>query len=259
MKVDFIITRYNEFINWIEYLPESLNNIYVYNKGYNTFLTKGQNVKNSEKIILMTLDNVGKSDHTIAHHIITHWNELPDVCVFLPGSIMMNPEKGKYLGNIVKNIESIETRHKGFYSPRFKKVSTKYNFSKKEFNEKINRNVNNTEFIPSEWATFKDFKKALIDDRPIHYIAFRGMFIVCKENIKHISPEIYYNILKSTSVGENSENQMYVERIWAHLFRQYSFDNYENNDNNNKITRILTKDEPNDSDNFQNIHNMELD
>ena len=53
----------------------------------------------------------------------------------------------------------------------------------------------------------------------------RGMFIVCKENIKHIDLQIYKNLLESLSVGDNIENGHFAERIWAHLFRQYSFDN----------------------------------
>ena len=52
----------------------------------------------------------------------------------------------------------------------------------------------------------------------------RGMFAVCKENILHIKKEIYTNLLESLSVGDNIENGHFAERIWAHLFRQYSFD-----------------------------------
>ena len=52
----------------------------------------------------------------------------------------------------------------------------------------------------------------------------RGMFAVCRENIKHISKDIYDNLLLSLSVGDNIENGHFAERIWAHLFRQYSFD-----------------------------------
>jgi hypothetical protein len=58
----------------------------------------------------------------------------------------------------------------------------------------------------------------------MRYIAMRGMFAVCRENILHIDKQIYQNIIESLSVGDNIENGHFAERIWAHLFRQYSFD-----------------------------------
>ena len=55
----------------------------------------------------------------------------------------------------------------------------------------------------------------------------RGMFIVSKENILHIDKKIYERLLESLSVGDNIENGHFAERIWAHLFRQYSIDKIE--------------------------------
>ena len=43
-------------------------------------------------------------------------------------------------------------------------------------------------------------------------------------NIQFINKEVYQNLLTSLSVGDNIENGHFAERIWAHLFRQYSFD-----------------------------------
>ncbi len=58
----------------------------------------------------------------------------------------------------------------------------------------------------------------------------RGMFVVSRENILHIKKEVYQNLLKSLSVGDNIENGHFAERIWAHLFRQYSFDKLKINE-----------------------------
>ena len=61
----------------------------------------------------------------------------------------------------------------------------------------------------------------------MRYVAMRGMFAVRKENILHIDRKVYLNLLESLSVGDNIENGHFAERIWAHLFRQYSFDTIE--------------------------------
>ena len=48
----------------------------------------------------------------------------------------------------------------------------------------------------------------------------RGIFIVFRENIKHISKDVYDRLIVSLSVGDNIENGHFTERIWAHLFTQ---------------------------------------
>jgi len=109
------------------------------------------------------------------------------------------------------------------------KVSPRFNYNIETYQAEGACNRNNNPFIKSEYSDFQEWKKALIDDRPMRYLTMRGMFAVCKENILHIKKEIYTNLLNSLSVGDNIENGHFAERIWAHLFRQYSFDNKTSN------------------------------
>lgn len=218
LTIDVVVTRYNEFINWIDYLPSNVRNIYVYNKGYNNYLFN--NGYMNDKVILINLNNVGKIEHTIAYHIVNNINSLPDTLVLLPGSVLMNPEKGKYLGNIVKNIDNVKEKYSGFYSPKFKKVGKKYDYSINNKNiVKNNRNINNGEIVSSEFTSLKDFKEKIIDSRNFKFVSFRSEFIVSKENILNVDIKIFENILDILSKGENCDSCYYVERIWAHLFK----------------------------------------
>jgi hypothetical protein len=149
---------------------------------------------------------------------------LPDTIVSLPASIMMCKKKGFYLNAIIKRLEVLKIKYSGFFGPRFMKVNPRFNYNIDTYQAEGICNRNNNPFIKSEYPNFQTWKKALIDERPIQYLAMRGMFAVCKENILHIKKEIYTNLLKSLSVGDNIENGHFAERIWAHLFRQYSFD-----------------------------------
>ena len=256
--MDVIITRYNEFVNWVDYLPETVNKIYIYNKGYNDMLFKNHESKYKDKIIIIRLVNVGKMEHTIAYHIVKNWDSLPDNLIFLPGSILMNPQKGKFLGSIIRNVPELTSKHKGFYSPKFKKVSSSYNYtnSKNKAVTKGTRNVNNSDLVKSQFPTFMDFKNELIDTKPIHYTCYRSMFAVAKENILYIPKETFIKLQSCLEIGENNENTFYAERIWAHLFRQYSFFklNEPEQQSDQKIT-ILT----NDSRNNNNTDIMEID
>jgi len=222
-KVCAVVTRYNEYIDWIKYITDRVDIIYIYNKGNNeNFFRQPENI-DLAKIIILKLPNVGRIDHTIAYHIINNWEMLDDTLVFLPGSILMCKWKGHYLDSIIKRIGIID-RFKGFYSPRFHKVSPKYNYTIDTYQAEGVCNRNDNPFIKSEYPDLQSWKEAIIDTRPMHYIAMRGMFIVNKENIKYVPKETYLRMLESLSVGDNIENGHFAERIWAHLFRQYSYD-----------------------------------
>ena len=226
LTVVAIITRYNEYIDWIQYIMNKVDFIFVYNKGPNENYFNHITLSETEsaKTKFIKSPNVGRIDHTLAHHILEHWEILPDILISLPGSILMCKNKGSYLGAIMKRANKHISRYGGFYSPRFRRVQPTINYSIDEYQAEGACNRNNNPFIKSEYPDFQTWKKAIIDDRPMRYFSYRGMFAVCKENIKHINKQIYENLLQSLSVGDNIENGHFAERIWAHLFRQYSFD-----------------------------------
>ena len=214
-----VITRYREQLDWIDFVLKFVDKVVIYNKGLSDL-----NIEN-DKISIINLPNVGRIDHTIAYHITTNWDNLSDKIIFIPASIYMCKFKGRYLEAILKRVGVVKERFKGFYGPRFHIVNPKFNYNIDNYQAEGNCNKNGNKFIKSEYTDFQEWKNALIDTRPMRYVSMRGMFIVCKENIKHIDLQIYKNLLESLSVGDNIENGHFAERIWAHLFRQYSFDN----------------------------------
>ena len=218
-----VITRYREKINWLPFLLRFVDHVIVYNKGDNQDIFDES--EDLSKVIVIDLPNLGRIDHTIAYHITKQWDTLPDKIIFIPASIYMCKFKGRYLEAILKRVGVVKERFKGFYGPRFHIVNPKFNYNIDNYQAEGNCNKNGNKFIKSEYTDFQEWKNALIDTRPMRYVSMRGMFIVCKENIKHIDLQIYKNLLESLSVGDNIENGHFAERIWAHLFRQYSFDN----------------------------------
>jgi hypothetical protein len=223
-KVCCIITRYNEYIDWIEYIAPVVDVFYIYNKGENDLFFKNFTPPPEMKILINTLPNIGRIDHTICYHILNNWDSLFDINIFLPASVLMCKLKGSYLNGIKKKIPIMD-RFGGFYSPRFHKVSKNFNYNIDNYQAEGICNKNDNPFIKSEYLDFQTWKAAIIDTRPMRYVAMRGMFAVCKENILHINKEVYSRLLESLSVGDNIENGHFAERIWGHLFRQYSFDN----------------------------------
>ena len=225
--IDYIITRYKEYIDWVQYIPANVTKIYIYNKGPDDNIFKNYKLTEelSKKIIIIKLENKGRIDHTVVYHILNNWNNLPDTLVNLPGTILMSEKKGRYFTSINRSLQYLNKDYKGFYAPRFKKISSNFNYSIGNYEPEgiCNRN-NGSIFLKSEYTDFKTWKESIIDSRPIKYVCMRCMFAVHKNNILHIDKQIYERLLKSLSVGDNIENGHFAERIWAHLFKQYSFD-----------------------------------
>jgi len=223
--IDIIVTRYNEHLDWLRYLPINLiRTIFIYNKGENeTFFKKFLPTDDlKDKMIIKKLPNIGRIDHTITYHILETWDNPADILVSLPGSIMMCRMKGAYLNYIMKNLKHVKTKYNGFYSPRFHVVSPRFNYFIDDYQAEGKCNRNNNPFIKSEYPDFVTWKNAIIDQVPIKFVSMRGMFSVCKENIKHIDKDVYERLLGSLSVGDNIENGHFAERIWAHLFKRMS-------------------------------------
>ena len=224
-KFDCVISRYREYIDWVNYLLPEIENIYIYNKGDNDVLFKEPGkITCADKLKKKNIENLGRIDHTIVYHILEHWDSLPDYLIVLPGTILMSPRKGHYFSYMMKTIKKkLLQKYKGFFAPRFKKVSPDFNYTIDDYQAEGYCNRNSNKFIKSEYKDFQTWKNALIDDKPIKYVAMRGMFIVSRENIKHIDKEVYQKLLVSLSVGDNIENGHFAERIWAHLFTQLTY------------------------------------
>ena len=226
-SIHYIITRFKEYIDWIQYIPENVSTIFIYNKGPDDNLFKNfvPSPELSKKMVILKVNNIGRIDHTVAYHILNHWDNLPDILVNLPGTVLMSEKKGRYFSAINRSLNALNTHYKGFYSPRFRKVSSNFNYNIHNYEPEAICNRNNgSSFVKSEFKDFQAWKEAVVDSRPIKYVCMRCMFAVNKENILHINKEIYERLLHSLSVGDNIENGHFAERIWAHLFRQYSFD-----------------------------------
>ena len=221
-QIDYIITRFKEYIDWIKFIPVNVNKIYIYNKGPDDNLFKNYTPTEeiNNKLVVIKMDNIGRIDHTVVYHILNHWGSLPDILVNLPGTVLMSEKKGKYFSAINRSLKNLDTYYKGFFAPRFKKVSSNFNYTISNYEPEGICNRNGNPFIKSEYRDFLEWKKALIDDNQVKHVALRGMFAISKENITFIDKKIYQNLLTSLSVGDNIENGHFAERIWGHLFTQ---------------------------------------
>ena len=146
-----IITRYNEKIDWLSYIIDSVDQVIIFNKGSNSDLFR--NFVPDPKVIIINLPNIGRIDHTIAHYILENWENLPETLITLPASILMCAKKGHYLNAMRKRFDIVKERYNGFYSPRFHKVNPElFNYTIDDYQAEGYCNKNNNPFI---WKVFQ--------------------------------------------------------------------------------------------------------
>jgi hypothetical protein len=72
MDKHLVISRHQEDITWIKKIDPSIK-VFLYNKG-------------SALPNHIPLPNTGRESHTYLHHILQHYNKLPDITIFVQGN-----------------------------------------------------------------------------------------------------------------------------------------------------------------------------
>jgi hypothetical protein len=214
-KVEIVIARYNESLNWIKQEPFNRYPITIYNKGNNTDFTMTNQVM---KVI--TLKNLGKCDHTYFYHIVNNYNRLADITIFLPGSIDTRNDKYVKTLKIFDNVEKYKTTVM-IGQKKYDVKTDLYNFSLNKYvtSDPRNKEANGeSRLIPAAIRPFGKWYESKFGSLNTQYILYTGIFAVAKEDIIQRPVSYYEQFLNELSVGSNPEVGHYVERSWQAIF-----------------------------------------
>ena len=185
-----VISRYNEELNWLKYIPFNKYPVLIYNKGNNPDFFKPPNLKG-----IRTIDNVGRCDHTYLYHIIQNYDKLNDITVFLPGSNDMKEkmEKSLRLLNLIEENDSAV-----FIATKFKNVKHDlYSFQLNDWESSYGNNkilTKNDKLEPSPIRPFGKWFEDKFKNLNITNVSLLGIFSVSKEDILQ-HPKSYYEYL----------------------------------------------------------------
>jgi hypothetical protein len=215
-----IISRYNEGLNWTKESPFNKFRYIVYNKGPNENFCK----EFVDKII--TLDNVGRCDHTYLHHVIENYDNLSDIQVFLPGSTGDQPKKCKAICILSKIIESGDKS--AYFKCEHKNKAINMNFRLQNYvsANKQNRSINGeTKLLLSTLRPLGLWFRHHFGDVDISNISYKGVFSIDKRDILQKPKSFYEKIIKDVSSHSNPEAGHYIERSWAAIFGPFTYTN----------------------------------
>ena len=213
MELQMIVSRYNEPLDWIhEYQVPSI----IYNKGTGTF------DKNDDSVII-NLPNIGREGHTYLHHIITNYESLADITVFLPGSLNKTPNKygNTYKYNksrlVIYNALKGKALSMGLNIPNLHIRMKNFTLNEWECTDEHNLIGSNSQTEPASIRPFGKWYSHFFGNTPCNYFLTGAVLAVHKSDIiKH--PIEYYIRLIQELQSHNPEAGHYLERSWDAVF-----------------------------------------
>lgn len=224
--ITIIISRYNEDLEWTKESPFNKFRYIVYNKGPNENFHK----EFVDKII--TLDNVGRCDHTYLHHVIENYDSLSGIQVFLPGStgnIVSKKRKAICIlskiiesGNKVAYFKSDHNDKSIIGLPRFNNFKLEKYSAEYESNRSLNPE---SKLLLSTHRPLGSWFRYHFGDMVISNISYKGVFSIDKRDILQRPKSFYEKIIQDVSSHSNPEAGHYIERSWAAIFGPFVYTN----------------------------------
>ena len=211
-NLEIIVSRYNEDLKWTLEEPFNKFRYIVYNKGPNDNFEKSLVKK------IINLKNVGREGHTYLTHIINNYNNLPDINIFLPGSIdgMKKYIAKELINNILKYKQAIFI---SAYIYDNKTVFNKFNLNKYLGFGRQNRIINNSDVIQlSRIRPYGKWFENIFSNLKIDTVQWFGIFSLDKRDIISKPINYYQHFLNELQVGSNPEVGHYIERAWSAIF-----------------------------------------
>ena len=224
-NIELIISRYSENLDWTSEEPFNNYKYTVYNKGPDENFNK----KNVKEII--TLPNIGRCDHTYLYHVITNYDKLGKIVVFLPASLDMSNKisiakkiiteigklkKAVFLGYKVNNVrDQLQDFHLDYYRATH------------GANAKTN-----DEFVllPANPRPYGKWYDKNFGNIKINILCFYGIFSIDRRDILQNPKSHYEKLIKHLDSHSNPEAGHYFERSWAAVFHPLNNTVFVSND-----------------------------
>ena len=206
-----VLSRFKEDISYMEQYPYPT---LVYNKGDECLCPRLSTIYKR----VITLPNVGKCDHTYLTHIISNYNHLSDITLFLPASFYYQPNKRSLANQLI--YRTSVTGKTCFVGKKVGDLKTDMGEFKLETWDSTFQG--NKELPPQlelcEQRPFGNWFSKLFGEQTCPIVTYFGILAVRKEDILR-RPNSFYEVLLNYVNTPNPEAGHYIERSWAVIFQ----------------------------------------
>lgn len=203
-----VVARYGEGLEWLQEEDTHDTKVYVYNKGKNIIV--------DSRFVYTRLDNVGVCDHTYLHHIITHYDNLEDVTIFLPASWQAK-RKISCKDQVFK---SAHIYHSYFTAIGIDPKLYNFTLNYYEVEDPRNRDISNFNLTPCSIRPYGKWYEHVTGNPLTNNISNYGcIFSLSKETIRKYPVSFYQNLISYLDKERFPEAAHYMERLWYNIFR----------------------------------------
>jgi predicted O-linked N-acetylglucosamine transferase (SPINDLY family) len=208
---NIVLSRFKEDISYMEnYLYPTL----VYNKGDECISPKSPFIYKR----IIKLPNIGKCDHTYLTHIISNYDILSDITLFLPASFYYQPNKRSLANQLIYRV--MVTGKTCFVGKKLGDLKTELGEFKLESWDSTFKA--NKELSPQlelcEERPFGTWFSKLFGEQTCPFVTYFGILAVRKEDILR-RPKSFYEELLNYVKTPNPEAGHYIERSWGVIFQ----------------------------------------
>ena len=203
LDYEVVVAHYDEDLDW---LASQAHHCHIYHKGDE--MKPRFQYQQWEK-----LPNVGREGHTFLHHIITNYNSLANVTVFVQGSLKEHSGSDCY-GNITDYVNG--TLSKDLVYRRGTKEAS---WERIHHIGKYLNSLKDGRMRSSKYTFGEFYETVFFSPHPLDIvISYSACFAVTRERIQRHPKELYQRMISYLSDHPNPEEGHYVERLWVHLF-----------------------------------------
>jgi hypothetical protein len=212
-NIEIVVARYNEDLKWILEPPFNQFKYIVYNKGVNDDFEKTNVIK------VVSLENVGRCDHTYLYHIVHNFNNLSTVTVFLPGSLNNECKRN----NAIRILSNIKRERTGIFlgkrTNNLKKQFKNFTLDNWSCTDPSNSSLNNeSKLLPAVIRPYSRWFQYHFGNIKVRYWCIHGVFSIHKLDIIKHNIERYRELMSAVGRHSNPEVGHYIERSWAAIF-----------------------------------------
>ena len=204
---EFVIAHYNEDLDWIKPIA---SHSYVYHKGTDL------QPPHLKLLSWNRLPNVGRESHTYLHHIINHYDSLPEVTVFLQAD--NKHQSCKFFTrppmNYVYDVMRLTSLKSTCLRPNIFMA-----WGRIPYSLKWQILLKNGKMRPARLNVAEFFKNLFgYRNPPEVYFCPGGCFAATRDMIKKYSLDFYIKAIAFVNDHPNPEEGHYFERLWSTMF-----------------------------------------
>ena len=192
-EYEFVVAHYKEDLSW---LREHADHCHVYDKSGH--LAMDFSFRRWER-----LPNVGHVSHTYLHHIVTNYDNLADVTVFISG------KDSKTFAPLTTYVQKAREEGTSFFEPK----------TLSSWNHSLCKQEESALLKHSHVALGQFWQKIFNHPHPrTATVSFDTIFGVRRDLIHNHPIQFYKNILQHVKKHQNPEEDCYLNRLWMPIF-----------------------------------------